>query len=477
MDNSKLDIDGDLIISVPQPHATQMEVLKNARRFNVLACGRRWGKDTLIDHICIRKFIEGAKIAFLLPREIDSSKIYERHKLILSPLFVAGMVRSTHDPMTIRITGKNDKESGEMRYYTARNYESIRGSSLDIFAANEAGELATMIDLRAVWERTVRPTLLDRKGSAWFAGTPKGINSFYHLYQRGMDNKRDWRSFNYSTFENPIISKDEIETMIEDEQLSRRAIQQEIYAQFIDNGGTVFQNIDKVCILAPRSPSEIPASTCVIGIDIGGTVDYTALSVMSTHTSPIVEYALYRWHIPQIKRNAERIVEICSEWKPIEIVVETNSVGEYFYQELLGRMSKMPTLVSRHNTNASTKSDMIFGLQHALETMTLLLTVDAIGIEELSAYESKQTERGAPKFGAPRGVHDDTIIARSLAYIAARRNAVGALPSQRAEAVRFVGSPKLGRSAYASSIESEYTIPSWTSYPGKASSPDVPRWP
>jgi hypothetical protein len=39
-------------IELPAHHAAQRQVLDGARRFNVLACGRRWGKSTLgIDRI------------------------------------------------------------------------------------------------------------------------------------------------------------------------------------------------------------------------------------------------------------------------------------------------------------------------------------------------------------------------------------------------------------------------------------------
>jgi hypothetical protein len=45
-------ISNKLRIELPAPHAAQRQVLAEAKRFNVLACGRRWGKSTLgVDRI------------------------------------------------------------------------------------------------------------------------------------------------------------------------------------------------------------------------------------------------------------------------------------------------------------------------------------------------------------------------------------------------------------------------------------------
>jgi|YNPMSStandDraft_2_1061718.scaffolds.fasta_scaffold04116_7 hypothetical protein len=407
-------------LKLPALHATQREVYDDDARYKVLACGRRWGKDTLLDRVMLLAMLRGQNIALLLPRDIDADKVRERHRQILYDLEATKIIKWHKMPPRVTSTF-ND---GTIRYYTVKNHESIRGSSLDWFICNEAGEVSQMVDLGNVWEKTVRPALLDRRGRAYFAGTPKGLTTFYVIYQRGVDGIEGWRAWRYSTYENPFISKDEIEQMIQQERMSQKAVQQEIHAMFIETGGSVFSNLEQVCILQPREPREIPARSVVVGIDVGGGVDYTAMSVMSSATTPTAEYHLYRWRSAAVKKTLASIVEIINQWQPAEVVIETNAIGEYYYQELLVQLSGVP--VTPFLTNSATKSEIIATLRYGLETKRLLLTNDETGMAELSSYEQKRRESGHVSYGAPKNLHDDTVMARALAYYRASAGVLGA---------------------------------------------------
>jgi hypothetical protein len=211
--------------------------------------------------------------------------------------------------------------------------------------------------------------------------------------------------------------------MIQQERMSQKAVQQEIHAMFIETGGSVFSNLEQVCILQPREPREIPARSVVIGIDVGGGVDYTAMSVMSSATTPTAEYHLYRWRSASVKKTLANIVEIINQWQPAEVVIETNAIGEYYYQELLVQLSSVP--VTPFLTNSATKSDIIATLRYGLETKRLLLTNDETGMAELSSYEQKRRESGHVSYGAPKNLHDDTVMARALAYYRASAGVLG----------------------------------------------------
>jgi hypothetical protein len=58
-------------------------------------------------------------------------------------------------------------------------------------------EAAMIPTLQEAWQQSIRPTLTDLRGSAWFLSTPKGMNYFKVLFDLGQDSERDdWASCN-----------------------------------------------------------------------------------------------------------------------------------------------------------------------------------------------------------------------------------------------------------------------------------------
>lgn len=60
------------------------------------------------------------------------------------------------------------------------------------------------------WHEVLRPTLTDKKGLAMFTSTPKGFNHFYDLCNLELVDK-DFKSFHFTSFDNPYLPKDELE--------------------------------------------------------------------------------------------------------------------------------------------------------------------------------------------------------------------------------------------------------------------------
>ena len=67
-------------------------------------------------------------------------------------------------------------------------------------------------------------------------------------------------------------------------------------------------------------------------------------------------------------------------------------------------------------TTNATKAEIIRGLQNGFENGEIRILNDPILIGELQAYEQERTSSGLWKFGAPEGMHDDTVIALALAW-------------------------------------------------------------
>jgi hypothetical protein len=73
-------------------------------------------------------------------------------------------------------------------------------------------------------------------------------------------------------------------------------------------------------------------------------------------------------------------------------------------------------------TTATSKPPLIESLVLAFEREECQWQADPIWTGELEAYEAKYSATtGRPSYSAPEGLHDDTVIARALAWQAAIR--------------------------------------------------------
>jgi hypothetical protein len=72
-------------------------------------------------------------------------------------------------------------------------------------------------------------------------------------------------------------------------------------------------------------------------------------------------------------------------------------------------------IMSFTTTNRS-KAQVIDALALAFETGALKIIDEPVLTSELMAYESEALPGGLVRYGAPEGMHDDTVIALALAY-------------------------------------------------------------
>src|SRR5262249_8124852 len=128
---------------------------------------------------------------------------------------------------------------GWLQFRTAEEPDALRGEGIDFVAFDEAAHIP---DLADTWEQCVRPSLMDRRGDAWFISTPNGFNYFNELFLRSRNDK-DWSSFQFPTSANPHIDPKEIKELRAG--LPELVARQEIDAEFVQLAGALFkrQNI------------------------------------------------------------------------------------------------------------------------------------------------------------------------------------------------------------------------------------------
>jgi hypothetical protein len=152
-----------------------------------------------------------------------------------------------------------------------------------------------------------------------------------------------------------------------------------------------------------------PRHRLVAGVDWGKQNDFTVISVGCSICKQ--EVALDRFNQIDYHFQRDRLKSIIEKWKVSSILVETNSIGMPNLEEL--QRSGLP--VSGFETTGTSKPPLIENLALTLENAEWQFLPDAVGKSELEAYERKVNENtGRSSYGAPSGLHDDTVMARAL---------------------------------------------------------------
>lgn len=190
----------EIQIKLKALHEGQRDVLRNAKRFNVLKIGRRWGKTTLaVNELLIQPALEGFPVAYFSPTNDDARDVWTETKSILQPI----IKEKNEQAKQLRlITG------GILDFWSMDNPDSGRGRKYKRVVVDEAEKARKF---KEAWQGTILPTLMDYKGDAWILSTPKfGQTYFKQIHTKHLENPA-WASFNLSTYSNPFIDHDEIE--------------------------------------------------------------------------------------------------------------------------------------------------------------------------------------------------------------------------------------------------------------------------
>lgn len=221
-------------LKLPALHANQLKIKKEARRFNVVDCGRRFGKTTLGIDLAIEPALRGYPVGWFSPTYKNLIESWRSMVLLLLP--VTKSANKTEHRIEL-LTG------GVIEMWSLDKPQSVKGRKYKRAILDEA---AIISDLENTWSYVIRPTLTDYQGDAWFLSTPQGTqNYFYQLFLKGQENKenpkrwKNWASWQMPTLANPHIKPEEIEDA-KRESLPH-VFAQEFEALFIDApGGLIF---------------------------------------------------------------------------------------------------------------------------------------------------------------------------------------------------------------------------------------------
>ncbi len=396
---------GRLSIELPSPHAAQRQVIAEAKRFNVLCCGRRWGKTRLAIDRIVKPVLEGFPAAWFAPTYKLQQEAWRGIQEILAPVITA---RSNAE-MRLEIRG-----GGSITGFSldADVSDTVRGRAFKLVIVDEA---ALVRELRQAWENAIRPTLADYRGEAFFMSTPRGMNDFKTFFDRGQDPEReDWASWQMPTASNPHIAAEEIEAARQD--MTESAFSQEFLAQFVNWEGAVFRYVME-CATAERKDSPEAEHDYVIGCDWGRSNDYTVFTVLDVTARCMVEMDRSNKVDYVVQRG--RLQALYDRWRPSEIIAESNSIGQPIIEQL--QRDGLP--VKAFTTTNASKAEIIEALQLAFEQRTIAILNDPVLLGELQAFGCEQLPGGMLRYSAPGGAHDDAVMSLALAWSVIRESA------------------------------------------------------
>lgn len=383
------------LIKLPPLHPRQREIALDDARFKVAAAGRRFGKTRLGAALCMMTAGAGGRAWWVAPT-YPVAQVGWRLIRRMALQIPGAEVRQAERIATL-------PNGGEIQVRSADNPDSLRGEGLDFVVMDECAFIH-----EDAWQEALRPALADRKGRALFISTPKGRNWFWRLWQRCIDDHdHEWRGWQLPTAANPYIDPTEIEAARLG--LPERIFAQEFLAQFLDDAGGVFRRVMDASTAAAQD-GMIGGHEYTFGVDWGRSNDFTAIAVLDVTTAELV--ALDRFNQIDYSLQLTRLTALYERFRPRAIVAEANSMG----QPLIEQLQAQGLPVVPFTTTAASKQVAVDALALAFERGSLRIIPDPVLIAELQAYEAERLPSGMLRYGAPNGMHDDTVMALMLAW-------------------------------------------------------------
>ena len=380
------------------PHPKQRDmitsILESDALYHVACVGRQFGKSLMGINLALYWAINntGVKVLWISPIYAQTTKV---QKEIMAAIGASGLVKSCNYSENY-ISLKN---GSEILFRSAEKYDNVRGLTCQYGILDEASFMKS-----DAWTEAIRPIFLTSGTKILFCSTPKGKNWFYDLFQLGASpDHPNYMSYTGSSYDTPYIDTENIEDA--KRTLPHNVFQQEYLAKFIDSGGEVFTNLDKL----QRTPSK--KSPYFIGIDFGKSNDWT-VAIVQDWDGNIVDW--YRDQKTEWTGMIDKCAELAKKWNAT-VMCEVNGVGDPLFEELRRKYYNTYPFIT---TNKS-KQEIIEGLILDTNNQEIgLPTRDqfpSLWSElETFTYDYNPNTRSI-KYSHPPGLHDDTVIAFAIA--------------------------------------------------------------
>lgn len=337
-------------------HPKQTEIFfESDARYKIVAKGRRFGLTRGLANYVIENMIEGLTPILWVDTMYGNIERYvERYFLPV----LKGLPKNLWKYRANRNDLKIMNTVCDFR--SADKPENIEGFGYGLIILNEAG---IILKNRRLWEETIRPMIMDYKAKVIIGGTPKGkrVRStgeehlFHELYKRGEMNPpsssmtppllkedKQWQSFNYSSYDNPLLDPKEVDELANDISSSLR--DQEIFGKFIDKETSGIINTEWWRYF---NPIELPTASILKKIQSWDTAfkenegnDFSVCTTWALTANGFFLLDVWRDRVefPELKKQCLILNDV---HQPNEILIEDKASGQSLIQELQ-RETRLP---------------------------------------------------------------------------------------------------------------------------------------
>ena len=363
--------------------------MSGAGRFNVLMCGRRFGKTALGLDVACEAALEGKRVGWMAPTYKVLNPAWD--EMVGMVKGMPGFKKSEQDRV-IWLPG-----GGSIECWSLDTPDPARSRKYHLVVIDEAGLVP---NLASLWNAAIRPTLADYAGDAWFLGTPKGVGDFSRLWNLGQDvENSEWHSWRMPTSANPFIPAGEIEAMRL--SLPEDVFRQEILGEPLEDGEHPIGLTHIASCVANLSEAE----PVVWGVDLARAVDYTVAVAIDAGGWVC---RLERWKTPWATTKT-RLRSILGQ---TVTYMDSTGVGDPIVEDLQRTGSR----VVGSMFTAKSKQQWVEGLIAAIQQHYIRFP-DGWLRTELDNLTAERVGNGT-RYAAPEGgdFHDDGVMALALAW-------------------------------------------------------------
>lgn len=353
-------------------HKNQKMIFDDKSRFKVVAKGRRFGLTKgLANYVIQRMLADKIKVLWVDTIYANIERYVERYFMPV----LRNLEQSWWNWRSI----KNDLRilNSVCDFRSADRPENMEGFGYHLIIINEAG---IILKNRKLWEESISPMILDYKAEVIIGGTPKGKryknqkHLFYELFEKENEKKlfketningdshihqdintrydfRQWKSFQFTTYDNPLLDKEEIEQL--EKELPYHLRRQEIRGEFIDETNESilkrewwrFIRIDELRMKKNQGVYQ----SWDTAFKTNEENDYSVCTTwqISEDSYVLIDYWRGRVEFPELKKIVKQLYE---KHKPREVLIEDKASGQSLIQELR-RSTRIPIKAIKVNAD------------------------------------------------------------------------------------------------------------------------------